>query len=239
MPGRRSPVDTNSQKGSNQMRRTLMTLALVGVAALLVHAGQNAWAFPDAAVATKAACASCHTGVAGGAGLTEDGTKWMADQSTKVPAGTVNEYAGSKKCGMCHRPFATAWAETPHAKALAVLQEADEKTVAAMAEKLGVKVEGKASESPACVGCHVTGLGLPGGYTAGAENADQLANVTCEGCHGPGSAHIKAAKADKKAAINGAVSEKMCRHCHTKTMSPDFDFEKYKAMGVHKVAKAE
>jgi len=214
-------------------------LALMGVAALLVYASQNAWAYPKAAVATKAACASCHTGVAGGAGLTEAGTKWMADESTKVPEAAVNEYAGSKKCAMCHRAYATAWAETPHAKAFANLAAADEKAVAAMAEKLGVKVEGKASENAACVGCHVTGMGLPGGYTAGSETADLLANVTCEACHGPGSAHIKAAKADKKAAINGAVSEKMCMQCHTKEMSPEFDFAKYKAKGVHVVAKSE
>jgi hypothetical protein len=54
-------------------------------------------------------------------------------------------------------------------------------------------------------------------------------------CHGPGSKHVAAAKADKKAAINGATSEAMCRSCHTKEMSPNFDFAKYKAKGVHVV----
>jgi nitrate/TMAO reductase-like tetraheme cytochrome c subunit len=217
-----------------------MTLALVGVASCFFQAGQDAWAFPKMAVATKAACVNCHTNPAGGAALTDVGTKYEADASAKAAMDAAGaDYVGSKKCGLCHRAYATAWAETPHAKAFALLQSADDKKVAEMAEKLGVKVEGKAAESPACVGCHVTGMGLPGGYTAGAENAELLTNVTCEACHGPGSLHVKAAKADKKAMINGAVSEKMCMQCHTKEMSPDFDFAKYVEKGVHKVAKTE
>lgn len=220
------------------MRRTLMTLALVGVAAWAVYASQSAWAFPKASIATKAACGTCHIVAAGGPELTEIGTKYKADANTTVPAAAAGaEYAGSKKCSMCHRPYATAWAETPHAKALANLQSADEKAVAAMAEKLGVKLEGKAAESDACVTCHVTGLGLPGGYNAEAETAPLMAGVTCEACHGPGSLHIKAAKADKKSTMS-AVSEKMCLQCHTKEMSPEWDFEKYKEKGVHTIAKA-
>jgi mono/diheme cytochrome c family protein len=216
-----------------------MTLALVGVAAWMVYASQSAWAFPKASVATKAACASCHTVAAGGPDLTETGTKYKADASAKAAASAAGaDYVGSKKCAMCHRAQATAWAETPHAKALAVLHSADEKAVADMAGRIGVKVEGKMTENDACVTCHVTGLGLPGGYVAGSETADQLANVTCEACHGPGSVHMKAAKADKKATIYGAVSEKMCMQCHTKEMSPEWDFAKYKAKGVHTVAKA-
>ena len=35
------------------MRRTLMTLALVGVAAWMVYASQSAWAFPKASVARR------------------------------------------------------------------------------------------------------------------------------------------------------------------------------------------
>ncbi len=217
-----------------------MTMALVGVVGWTVSASQNAWAYPNIAVATKASCATCHTSPAGGAALTDVGTKYQADDSIKVPTDVAGaDYIGAKKCGLCHRAYATAWAETPHAKAWATLESADEKTVAAMATKLGVKVEGKASESPACIGCHVTGNDLPGGYKAGAEGADAMVNVACEACHGPGSMHMKAAKADKKAMINAAVSEKMCMQCHTKVMSPDFDFAKYVEKGVHKIAKTE
>jgi hypothetical protein len=215
-----------------------VTLGLVAAAVWVVQASQ-AWAFPKTAVATKAACATCHTSPAGGPKLTEVGTKYLADPTTAVPTDVAGaEYIGSKKCAMCHKAVATAWAETPHAKALAALQGADAAAVAAMAEKLGVKVEGKAAESAACVSCHVTGFGLPGGYVATAENAALLANVTCESCHGPGSLHMKAAKADKKATIDGAVSEKMCLQCHTKEISPEFDFETYTAKGVHKIVKA-
>lgn len=221
------------------MRRALMTIALVGVVGWTVSASQNAWAFPKVAETTKASCATCHTSPAGGAALTEVGTKYKADPSIKVPTDVAGaDYIGEKKCGMCHRPYAKAWEETPHAKAFALLETADAKTVAMMAEKLGVKVEGKASESKDCVPCHVVGYDLPGGYKAGAENAAQMTNVACEACHGPGSMHMKAAKADKKKMINGQVGEQMCRQCHTKEMSPDFDFAKYVAKGVHHVEKA-
>lgn len=221
------------------MRRVLLTLALVTMATWVVHASRTAWAYPEAAVATGAACASCHTVAAGGPDLTEAGKKYMADASTKVPTDVAGaEYAGTKKCSMCHRPYFTSWSETPHAKALANLQAASAEANAAFAKKIGVTLEGKAAESEACLKCHVTGLGLPGGWQAGAETADQFAGVTCEACHGPGSAHIKAAKADKAATMS-EMTEKMCRQCHTKEISPDFDFEKSKATGMHTVAKTE
>lgn len=221
------------------MRRALLTLALVAMAGWVLHASRSAWAYPQAAVSTGAACASCHTVAAGGPDLTDTGKKYLADASTKVPTDVAGaEYSGTKKCSMCHRPYFTSWSETAHAKALANLEAASDEATAAFAEKAGIKLEGKATESADCLKCHVTGLGLAGGWKAGAEGADLLAGVTCEACHGPGSVHIKAAKADKAATMS-AVSEKMCRQCHTEKTSPEFDFEKYKAKGVHTVEKSE
>ena len=40
-------------------------------------------------------------------------------------------------------------------------------------------------------------------------------------------------------AINGQVSEKFCRQCHTPTMSPKFDFAVYQAKGLHAKKAAE
>ena len=39
--------------------------------------------------------------------------------------------------------------------------------------------------------------------------------------------------------INGKVGEKLCRSCHTPTMSPKFDFATYSAKGLHAKKAAE
>lgn len=73
------------------------------------------------------------------------------------------------------------WKDSAHAKAF---------------ENMPTKYKRGADTS--CFTCHMTGYGHPKGYK-GAESADLL-GVTCESCHGPGSAHETAAKkyVDKK-----------------------------------------
>jgi hypothetical protein len=223
------------------MRRTRLTFLITAVAVLAVCASA-AFAFPRYARTTKMSCATCHTCPAGGAALTDAGKAFKAD-STKVPAASVagSDYASTKKCRMCHINEYKSWLDTPHAKSLEVLKTGDPKKIEEMATRAGVKLSGPASENETCLGCHVTGYKLAGGYPA----SDSLTNaalafVTCEGCHGPGSKHVAAAdKAAKKALINGQVGELLCRSCHTPTMSPEFDFAKYKAKGLHAVKTAE
>jgi hypothetical protein len=197
--------------------------ALLGL--LTVMCAAQALAIPSFARKTGAACASCHMNVAGGADLTDAGKAYKAD-STKVPdKGTANEYIGANKCKMCHSKQHKAWLETKHAKAFAALVNADEKTSAEMAKKLGITLTGKPSETEACVTCHVTGQKLPGGYPP--TDSMLTANFTlvgCEACHGPGSAHKAAAKEEKKKFINGAPGEVLCKSCHTAESSADFKF---------------
>src|SRR5262249_17521895 len=109
-------------------------------------------------------------------------------------------------------------------------------SIAMMAKRLGVELKGKASESETCIGCHVTGFQLPGGYPAAdsTRNAN-LMNVTCEACHGPGGKHVAAAMADKKKMINRAVTGNLCTQCHTPAMSPNFKFEDYIKRAMHAV----
>lgn len=206
------------------------------LAAVVVAVATHAWAFPGDARKTKAACAACHTNVSGGAELTAAGGVFKAE--AKAPEATVAgaDYVGTNKCKMCHIAEFKSWQESPHAKTLERLMSAPDSVSAAMAALLKVELAGAASEADACLSCHVTGFHLTGGYPA-ADSAKTaaVANVGCEGCHGPGSKHVSAVKADKKGSINGAVTEKMCTHCHTSTMSPKFNFEEYKKLGVHAV----
>ena len=120
-----------------------------------------------------------------------------------------------------------------------MLKAADPKVVADMSARLKVELKGPAETTDACVSCHVTGFGLPGGYPA-ADSARTAAvtNVTCESCHGPGSKHASASLAEKKKLINRNVTAKMCTQCHTAAMSPKFNFEEFKKLGVHAVAAA-
>lgn len=116
---------------------------------------------------------------------------------------SAGEYVGMDTCAACHTDVAASFAKTAHANALEVLKDAG------------------SDGDPECLKCHTTGL-TDSKYVDGA--------VTCEACHGPGGEHV--ATGDK-AAINSEVGEADCVKCHTSDWSPDFDYETYRAKGVH------
>ncbi len=113
------------------------------------------------------------------------------------------EYLGLDTCADCHADVAESYGATPHANSLEVLEAA-----------------GSASD-PECLACHTTGL-EDSKYVDGA--------VTCEACHGPGSGHVVAGEIE---AIKSEIGEADCLKCHTAEWSPDFDYETYRAKGVH------
>jgi hypothetical protein len=94
----------------------------------------------------------------------------------KPAVNSARSYIGG--CAGCHRDQAGIWSETKHAKAFTDLPM-------------------MYRNDPRCLTCHVTGYGESGGYAAGTsvETLRELLDVGCESCHGPGSAHVKAAKA--------------------------------------------
>jgi hypothetical protein len=106
-------------------------------------------------------------------------------------------YAGTATCAACHAPAVTFWRTTKHAAALATLERAHR------------------AHDPACVGCHVTGYFQPGGTTDIDDATSRFADVGCESCHGPGSAHVAAAPAQQKGTIARAVPASVCLGCHT------------------------
>ncbi len=155
------------------------------------------------------------------------------------------EYVGSKKCMTCHKKEergdqAGAWQETAHANAL---QKLHTEQARIWAEERGFKTP--PYETPACVKCHVVGFESGGfelkdstfwnpkkGDKKGAKavaRMEQLKNVGCEACHGPGGSYKSRKKMEAifKGEIDGAslglqeVTEKTCVTCHNPA-SPAF-----------------
>lgn len=112
-------------------------------------------------------------------------------------AGFGDGYQGDTTCGVCHTEERLSMAITHHASALWTLYQRDR------------------HEDPACVSCHVTGMGQPGGYVQG-DPGGPLAGVQCEACHGPGGPH-DGAPTDARAT---------CVGCHDADHSIAFSVEK-------------
>jgi hypothetical protein len=119
-------------------------------------------------------------------------------------------YVGSGTCVACHPDAGATWATSAHAHARDTLRHAQH------------------GYDPACLPCHQTGLGHPGGATP--HDADPLDHVGCEACHGPGSDHAAAPSAGYGALPRDASA---CVACHTLDNSPEFRFPAYWAKVAH------
>jgi hypothetical protein len=126
-------------------------------------------------------------------------------------------YAGNLKCRLCHKSFFEGRKRDAHDHAF---------------EKI---IEARDAESPRCLGCHTTGYGVKSGFTTFQETP-RLMNVQCEGCHGPGSEHIRRvgrgggflAGPDRP-----EILKKMCLSCHNARWNHSFTqlesaYESYK-----------
>jgi peroxiredoxin len=80
-------------------------------------------------------------------------------------------FHGSTFCGTCHGQEHQAWQLTHHAVAWRTLERK------------------KATADAECVGCHVTGMGQPGGWTLADGHESKLVDVGCESCHSAGGPH--------------------------------------------------
>ena len=116
-------------------------------------------------------------------------------------------YSGQERCQVCHEKQHIQWSLTGHPYAFKSLQR-----------------KGK-EDDPACVSCHVTGWGKPGGYAIDdKKDARTLEGVQCESCHGPGYEACSAftgAKPQKKTADQWKA---LCLSCHTEKESLNFSF---------------
>ena len=143
-------------------------------------------------------------------------------------------FAGSAACAECHQEAYDVWKETPHATALATLEEQ----------------KPRRDSDPECLSCHVVGWApqrfepFEGGFT-GMDGTPHLAHQGCENCHGPAAAHTAVERGDVRASTTErdrlraeltltlatpegkqkAVAN--CLECHDLDNSPKFDFDTY------------
>ena len=125
--------------------------------------------------------------------VNEHNKKAFADLVPVPAAEGEAGFVGGVVCSSCHPEANAFWEKTPHARAY--------KTLADEFKEFNLE----------CIGCHVTGYGKPGGSTV-AHN-DELRNVQCENCHGPGSKHVAAKGAEELA--HAKPEPKLCvEKCH-------------------------
>lgn len=125
-------------------------------------------------------------------------------------------YIGNLKCRLCHREFFVGRKHDAHESAYRKL------------------LSDPYTDNPRCLSCHTTGHGNPGGFISMRETPN-LANVQCEGCHGPGNQHMQrnAAGGFLAGKDNSHLLKKMCLACHASPWNKSFSnldaaYEKYK-----------
>jgi hypothetical protein len=107
-------------------------------------------------------------------------------------------YVGTASCMGCHAAASAAHADSKHAHAIEALVP-DERYL-----------------DPDCLACHTTAFGQKSGY-AGRLKTPDMARVTCESCHGPGSAHVDSPF------LKPMIKQVHCTTCHDSENSPAFD----------------
>lgn len=128
----------------------------------------------------------------------------FSSRYSAMAEGSDATYVPGKKCKTCHIKTFKAQADTPHAKSFENLTDAGEEV------------------NKSCLPCHTTGYGEPGGFVDAGSTAD-LAGTTCQGCHGPGSAHIEKglSKEQRRQTIERTPKD-ACTKCHkTHKAHPD------------------
>lgn len=102
------------------------------------------------------------------------------------------KYVGVDMCTNCHEEPKKVWDATKHATAYPTLEKQFKEA------------------NLDCVSCHVTGYDKPGGSTV--THVEDLKNVQCEVCHGPGSLH--ALEPEKVKVPIARPGPEACIECH-------------------------
>lgn len=134
-----------------------------------------------------------------------------------LPALAETSFVGSKACAECHQEEYDSFlkfSKKPHS-----FQGVEK-----------MRSDLKPEELKSCYGCHTTGYGKPGGFVD-AKSTPDLAQVGCETCHGPGSAHV--ADGDS-ATITRKPTLESCGRCHNAERTGEFNFKPLLYSGAHK-----
>jgi hypothetical protein len=138
-----------------------------------------------------------------------------------------HEYAGSKKCRICHNTASKGkmndvWAKTNHAHALQTLLTKEAKEAA---QKLDIAEPDKSGE---CLRCHATAYGLTKKPVTKVVKVED--GVGCESCHGPGNdySNLTIMPEREKAIAAGLTypAKDTCTKCHNEE-SPTWNPERY------------
>ena len=130
-------------------------------------------------------------------------TRAGAPQETHEDMAEQIAFVGSRTCAACHTSAYLWWQRTAHAHAYRTLQR-----------------RGRELDLD-CIACHVTGFEQLGGARIG--RLEELADVGCESCHGPGSKHADDPRS-RRGRSRREVSATICASCHDPAHSPGFDF---------------
>lgn len=150
-----------------------------------------------------------------------------------------NKFVGAAKCKMCHNAADKGaqyikWSQSKHAKALEALKSDEAKKIAKNKGIANPLIDAK------CLKCHSTDFGAAANLKDGITANE---GVSCESCHGAGSAFktmsVMKNLADAKSKGLIIPNEKVCIKCHN-AESPtfkSFDFKTYSAKIAHKNPK--
>jgi len=123
----------------------------------------------------------------------------FAERKPKAAPKGEAGYVGIDICTSCHEEARKVWDKTAHAHAYP--------TLSTQFKEFNLD----------CVSCHVTGYDRPGGSTV--THVEDLQNVQCEVCHGPGSLHSAKPTSVKvpvvKPGTDGCLSCHHPPHVHT------------------------
>jgi len=125
-------------------------------------------------------------------------------------------FVGSQACEACHTEQYTSFMANSG-------KSHSWKSVEKMLPKLTEK------EKQECFSCHTTGYGQPGGFKSN-EETPELANLSCETCHGPGSVH---AESGDPADIKRVPDVENCKTCHNPERVRNFNFKPMLYHGGH------
>ncbi|PQO34811.1 hypothetical protein DTL21_15055 [Bremerella cremea] len=143
------------------------------------------------------------------------------------PHPSGHKFVGSESCKDCHEDAYDVWKGSKHSHATQTLVHPPE------------RFQVPRHFDPECLACHVTGwnpatyLPFESGYL-GLEETPKMHNVSCENCHGPGSAHVASQNGDGDFTADQTTrfTEQMklpldkardtCLKCHDLDNSPDF-----------------
>lgn len=133
------------------------------------------------------------------AGLLAVGT-WSTAQTPRT-------YVGSLKCKQCHEEqYASYKAHSKKAHSYSSIEKM----------RKGLTDQ----ELKHCYECHTTGFGKSGGFRS-FKDTPHMADLGCEACHGPGSAH---ATSESPIQIKGKLTVKDCEVCHNPERVESFKY---------------